>query len=101
LAALGALVENAKREAGASRQLVTDLERVVQQLRDAEKQSLEYLEGVNEALAEAFEKFTVQLAGAVRESTKQTDTHLGNGVQQLTGVVQEISAMVGRLRKVA
>lgn len=101
LTGLGALVENAKREAGASRQMVTDLERVVQQLREAEKQSLEYLEGVNKALAEAFEKFTVQLAGSVRESTKQTDTHLGNGVQQLTGVVQEISAMVGRLRKVA
>jgi hypothetical protein len=101
LLALNSLVENAKREAGASRQMITDLERIVTQLQGAERQSLEYLEGVNKALEEAFSGFTTQLAGAVSATTKQTDTHLGNGVQQLTGVVQEIAAMVGRLRKVA
>ena len=101
LLALTSLVDNAKREAGASRQMITDLERIVSQLQGAERQSLEYLEGVNKALEEAFSGFTTQLAGAVSATTKQTDTHLGNGVQQLTGVVQEISSMVGRLRKVA
>lgn len=100
LQALTALVENAKREAGASRQMITDLERIVAQLQGAERQSLEYLEGVNKALEEAFSGFTTQLAGAISETTKQTDRHLGHGVQQLTGVVHEIAQMAGRLRKV-
>jgi hypothetical protein len=97
--ALTALVDNAKREAGVSRQLISDLERIVEQLRVAETHSLEYLEGVNKALSTAFESFGRQLTEQVRKAVGETDRQLGGGVQQLTGVVQELGSALSRLKR--
>lgn len=99
VAALTGLIENAKKEAGLSKQMLTDLERIVGQLRQAETQSLQYLEGVNKTLAKAFEQFGTQLAEQVRKAVGETDRQLGGGVQQLTGVVQELGAALARLKK--
>ena len=99
VATLAALVENAKKEAGVSRQMVSDLERIVEQLRVAETHSLEYLEGVNKALSTAFESFGRQLTEQVRKAVGETDRQLGGGVQQLTGVVQELGSALSRLKR--
>jgi uncharacterized phage infection (PIP) family protein YhgE len=96
---LAALVENAKKEAGVSRQMVADLERIVEQLRVAEAHSLEYLEGVNKTLSAAFESFGRQLTEQVRRAVGETDRQLGGGVQQLTGVVQELGSALSRLKR--
>lgn len=99
VAALTALIENAKKEAGLSRQMLTDLERIVAQLKAAETQSVQYLEGVNKTLTTAFENFGRQLAEQVRKAVGETDRQLGGGVQQLTGVVQELGSVLSRLKK--
>jgi len=96
---LTTLIENAKKEAGVSRQMLTDLERIVEQLRAAETQSLQYLEGVNKTLSTAFENFGRQLTEQVRKAVGETDRHLGGGVQQLTGVVQELGSALSRLKR--
>jgi hypothetical protein len=97
--ALTALIENARAEAGLSKALITDLERIVAQLRLAETQSQQYLEGVNKTLEAAFESFGTQLAGSIKKSVGETDRHLSDGVQRLNGVVQEIGVALARLKR--
>ena len=94
---LTSLIENAKREAGLTTKMVGDMERVVEQLRVAETQSQQYLEKVNGALAKAFTDFGAQMSNQVANTIKQTDTHLGNGVNQLTGVIQELAMALSKI----
>jgi len=98
--ALTVLAEAVKKEAGLSRQIVEDLERIVIQLRSAEGQSLQYLEQVNSALVEAFDHFNSALTKQVKTSITDTDRHLGNGVNQLNGVVQQLAVAMARMQKV-
>lgn len=100
VAALTTLIENAKKEAGLSKQMLADLERIVGQLKLAETQSLQYLEGVNKTLSTAFEHFGTQLTEQVRKAVGETDRQLGGGVQQLTGVVQELGSALSRLKRI-
>ena len=74
--ALTALIDNARKEAGLSKGMLTDLERIVVQLRLAETQSQQYLEGVNKALGDAFEAFGTQLTGTIKKTIGETDRHL-------------------------
>ena len=97
--ALTGLIESTKREAGLTKQMITDLERIVAQLRTAEEQTKVYLEGVNKALETAFDRFGSSLLTSVKNSIGETDRHLSSGVQQLNGVVQEIGVAISRLRK--
>lgn len=99
VAALTALIENAKKEAGLSKEMLADIERIVGQLKLAETQSLQYLEGVNKTLSSAFEQFGTQLTEQVRKAVGETDRQLGGGVQQLTGVVQELGSALSRLKR--
>jgi len=99
VAVLTALIENAKKEAGLSKQMLSDLEGIVVQLKAAETQSLHYLEGVNKTLTTAFQNFGTQLTEQVRKAVGETDRQLGGGVQQLTGVVQELGSALSRLKR--
>src|SRR6266702_2096112 len=87
---LKGLVESAGKEAGLTQSMLADLERIVQTLREAERQAAEYLNGVNQTLAESFEQFGNAMTNQLRQTIGETDRHLGHGVQQLTGVVQEL-----------
>jgi len=100
VAALSVLADSVKKEAGLSRQIVDDLERIVAQLRAAEDQSLKYLEQVNTALVDAFDHFNNALTKQVKTSITDTDRHLGNGVNQLNGVVQQLAVAMARLQRV-
>lgn len=101
VATLTTLIDNAKKEAGLSRAMLEDMEKLVNQLRTAEAQSLQYLEGVNKTLSGAFEQFGTQLTEQVRKAVGETDRHLGGGVQQLTGVVQELGSALSRMKRVS
>ena len=99
VAALTGLIENAKKEAGLTKQMLADMERIVAQLKVAETQSLQYLEGVNKTLVKAFEDFGTSLNTQLKTTIAETDRHLGGGVQQLVGVVQEIGVAMSRLKR--
>lgn len=98
---LKGLVESAGKEAGLTQSMLTDLERIVQTLRDAERQAAEYLNGVNQTLAESFEQFGNAMTNQLRQTIGETDRHLGHGVQQLTGVVQELGIALQRMKRAA
>jgi ABC-type transporter Mla subunit MlaD len=99
VAALTDLIEGARREAGLSKQMIADLERIVAQLRTAESESVKYLEGVNGALVRAFEDFGNALTQQIKSTIAETDRHLGGGVQQLNGVVQELGVALSRMKR--
>ena len=98
---LKGLVESAREEAGLTQSMLTDLERIVQTLREAERQAAEYLNGVNQTLGESFEQFGNAMTNQLRQTIGETDRHLGNGVQQLTGVVQELGIALQRMKRAA
>lgn len=97
---LTSLIENAKREAGLSKQMLADIERVVAQLRTAEGQSLEYLQGVNNALVAGFEAFGTQLREQIKNAIAESDVHVSKGMQYLNGAVQELAIALSRLKTV-
>lgn len=99
VATLAGLLENAKQEAGLSKEMLRDLERIVQELRKAEEQSKEYFQHLNGALEGAFQAFGSALTTQVKQSIAETDRHVGSGIQQLTGVVQAIQHALSRLKK--
>lgn len=94
---LTALIENAKGEAGLTKQMLGDIERIVEQLRAVEAQSKQYLEQVNVALVTAFTDFGTQMRNQVASTIAQTDTHLGRGVLNLKAVVQEFGDAISRI----
>lgn len=98
---LKGLVESAGKEVGLTQSMLTDLERIVETLRDAERQAAEYLNGVNQTLAESFEQFGNAMTNQLRQTIGETDRHLGHGVQQLTGVVQELGIALQRMKRAA
>lgn len=97
--ALTGLIENVRREAGLSKAMLGDLERIVAQLRAAETQSTQYLQGVNDTLSTAFQRFGDSMLGQLTKTIGETDKHLSSGVAQLNGVVQEIGASLSRLKR--
>lgn len=99
VATLAGLVENAKQEAGLTKEMLRDLERIVQELRKAEEQSKEYFQHLNGALEGAFRTFGSELTTQVKDTIATTDRHLSNGVGQLTGVVQALQMALARLKK--
>jgi hypothetical protein len=99
VATLAGLLENAKQEAGLTKEMLRDLERIVQELRKAEAQSKEYFTHLNGALEDAFRVFGSALATQVKDTITTTDRHLANGVGQLNGVVHALQMALARLKK--
>lgn len=99
VATLARLLENAKQEAGLTKEMLSDLKHIVQEMRKAEAQSKEYFEHLNGALEGAFRTFGSQLTSQVKDAISTTDRHLSNGVGQLTGVVQALQMALARLKK--
>jgi hypothetical protein len=101
VASLMGLIESAKREAGISQDLVASIKASADAMRQAEAESRDHLEKVNDALVKAFSDFGNSLVGQVRSTIAETDRHLGQGVGHLTGVVQELASAVHRMKQVA
>ena len=100
ITALKSLIENAKKEAGLSREMLDDLEGIVEKLEAASIKSLRYFEGVDNALEKAFKSFGHELDGLVKNFGRATDELLAVGVQHLNGVVQELERVLSRLKRV-
>ena len=97
--ALTGLVELAKREVGASKELITGIEASVKALRDAEVESRNNLNAVNDQLVQAFETFGNSLVSQVQRVVGETDKNISVLSNQLTGVVQELAQFMQRMRK--
>jgi DNA repair exonuclease SbcCD ATPase subunit len=92
------LLDVARQETGIKKELINDIQHVTDTLRNTEKQSIEYLEKVNKVLIQSFQDFGSAMKNQVSQSITQTDNHLSSGVNQLTGVIQELGAQLQRMR---
>jgi putative membrane protein len=95
------LVENAKKESGIGSRMISDLERILGSLQTAEKQSVEYLEKVNNVLRESFETFGREMTSQVRNVSGENDKLLSQSLGALQAAVESMIASVARSRRVA
>jgi hypothetical protein len=100
VAALMGLIESAKKEAGISNELISNIKASAESLLKAEAQSRQHLDAVNDALAVAFKKFGDELVQVLKKTITETDKHLAAGTGHLNGVVQEFASAVHRMKKV-
>lgn len=93
------LLDTIKQEAAIKKELINDIERITVVLRATEQQSMEYLEKVNGVLVQSFQDFGNAMTNQVAQSINQTDQHLTQGVNLLSGVVQELGAQLQQMRQ--
>ena len=93
------LVENAKKEAGLSSQMLADLERILSSLQTAEKQSVDYLNQVNSVLKGSFEQFGQEMVAQVEALKVSSDTLLSGSLGALEGAVQSMLIQIAKLKK--
>ena len=96
---LQSLVENAKKEAGLSSQMLADLERILSALQTAEKQSTDYLNQVNAVLKGSFQQFGQEMVAQVESLKISSDTLLTGSLSALEGAVQSMLMSVAKLKK--
>jgi len=97
---LQGLMDMVQRETGVSRDLVSDMERIVGSLADVERQSKEYLDRVSEVLKRSFQDFGIEMVGQVRNVSAESNRQLGASLQALSGTVDSMIASVTKLRRV-
>jgi hypothetical protein len=93
------LVENAKKEAGLSSQMLSDLERILGALQTAEKQSIDYLNQVNSVLKGSFQQFGQEMVAQVEVLKEKSDTLLTGSLGALEGAVQSMLIQMTKLKK--
>jgi ElaB/YqjD/DUF883 family membrane-anchored ribosome-binding protein len=96
---LQGMVENAKKEAGLSSQMLSDLERILAALQAAERQSTDYLNQVNSVLEGSFQKFGQEMVAQVEALKTSSDTLLTGSLSALEGAVQSMLMSVAKLKK--
>jgi predicted nucleic acid-binding Zn-ribbon protein len=97
--ALGDVVAQAKREAGVSQQIVSDMEKVAQQLRQVEQQTRDYFNHLNDLLDKAFGTFGDAVTRELGKSNAAFQSELTTGTNLLKGAFTELAAVVGTLHK--
>ncbi len=97
VADLKATVENAKKDASMTSELIGRIEAATTQLAKAQGQSQEYLEGINDVLVEAHEKFAQSVERTLREGNRQFQGELSTAVQLLSGAIKDLGDTVESL----
>ena len=91
---LNATIENAKRDASMTSELVGRIEAATEQLSRAQRQSEDYLKGVNEVLIEVHKSFAQKLENMLREGNRQFQGELSSAVQLLSGAIKSLGDVV-------
>lgn len=89
--ALRDTVENAKREAGMTSELVGKLEAASRQLAQAQDDAASYLEEVNEVLTGAHGAFAQQVEATLRHGNKVFHEELAHATSLLKGAIQDLA----------
>jgi hypothetical protein len=90
LSDLKVTMETAKKEAGMTTQLVTQLKLAADQLGQAEKQAEVYLQGINKVLAETHQSFAAEISKTLRQGNSTFQTELSQAVSALRGGIQDL-----------
>ncbi len=95
------LIENAKNESGIGSRMISDLERILGSLQTAEKQSVEYLDNVNNVLRESFQTFGTEMTAQVRNVSNENDKLLGQSLGALQAAVESMIAASTKASRIA
>ena len=90
VAELKLTVDNAKRDASMTSEIVGRIEAAARQLAVAQQQSEDYLQGVNDVITKAHQSFREQLEKTLREGNRQFQTELSQSVQLLSGAIKNL-----------
>ena len=101
VADLNATVDNAKREASLTRDLVEGLGVASQRLVDAQRTAENYLDGVSDVLAQAHTEFAANLTNTLRTGNAQFHQELSQAVNLLKGSIQELGDALEQLPSAA
>jgi len=83
-------VENAKREASMTSEIIAKIEAAAMQLGAAQKESEEYLRGVSEVLVKAHDSFAENVERTMREGNRAFQGELSSAVQLLSGSIKNL-----------
>ncbi len=83
-------VENAKREASMTSEIISKIEAAAAQLGAAQKESEEYLRGVSEVLVKAHDSFAENVERTMREGNRAFQGELSSAVQLLSGAIKNL-----------
>lgn len=95
---LRSTVENAKREAGLTSELVNGLQVASQRLSEAQRAADQYLEGVTEVLGEAHNAFAKQMEITLREGNRTFHQELAQATGLLKGAIQDLGDVLDNVR---
>jgi hypothetical protein len=90
-------IENAKREAGLTSELVASLRIAAEQLNQAERQAQEYLAGISEVLGKAHQAFADSIEKTLRAGNAQFHKELSEAVSLLSGGIQDLGDLLENL----
>jgi hypothetical protein len=94
---LKSTVENARREASMTSEIIERIEAAATQLGLAEKESEEYLRGVSEVLTKSHESFSENVVRTLREGNSQFHKELTTAVGLLSGAVKDLGDTLDEL----
>jgi ribosome-binding protein aMBF1 (putative translation factor) len=95
------LISSAQTESGVRRELVTEIQQALDVIRKIERESVEYLDKVNEALEESFTTFGEEMVGQVRALKGEADDMLTGSLSALSGAVEAMIVQVDNLKRKA
>lgn len=87
-------IDNAKREASMTSEIIGRIEAAAAQLGTAQKESEEYLRGVSEVLVKAHDSFAENVERTLREGNRQFQGELSGAVQILSGAIKNLGDVV-------
>lgn len=87
-------VENAKREASMTSEIIGKIESAAAQLGNAQKESEEYLRGVSEVLVKAHDSFAENIERTMREGNRAFQGELSSAVQLLSAAIKNLGDAV-------
>jgi hypothetical protein len=94
---LRSTVENAKREASMTSELVNSLQEASHRLTEAQRSADTYLEGVTDVLGEAHGAFAKQMEVTLREGNRVFHQELAQATGLLKGAIQELGDVLENL----
>ena len=87
-------IDNARREASMTAEIIGHIEAAASQLRIAQKESEEYLRGVSEVLVKAHDSFAENVERTMREGNRAFQSELSSAVQLLSGAIKNLGDVV-------
>jgi hypothetical protein len=87
-------IDNAKREASMTSEIIARIEAAATQLGTAQKESEEYLRGVSEVLVKAHDSFAENVERTLREGNRQFQGELSGAVQLLSGAIKNLGDLL-------